>query len=253
MSKEFPISEETYQQIERYLQDALSDEELIDFERKLVEDTEFNAVTEQMRSILIGIESVALKEQMNEFHKELKGNQQQEGVVDLYPKSKDSNQPSSNRFWQYAAAVVAILLVGSWWFSRPTKSERIFSQYFIPDPGLPTTMGTEDDYDFLNGMVSYKQGEYDRAIELWEPLKASRASDTLSYFLGISYLAQGELEAADTNLTEVANITDSAFNKEAMYYLGLKYLSEDKPERAREYLRLSGDPRAEQILSEWDE
>src|SRR5690606_13831875 len=87
--------------------------------------------------------------------------------------------------WAAAASVAGILLWSSYFFFANTPSEKLFAQYYQPDPGLPTLMGISDNYVFENAMVSYKTGDYKKAIVDWQQLlQENMDNDTLQYFIG---------------------------------------------------------------------
>src|SRR5690606_5837699 len=102
-----------------------------EFEKRLETDSEFKIQVEDIKLFILSIESQSFKEQLNEYHKDI-------------PEKTHNNKSSkimSLRFLKYAAAVIILIAIGSFWFFGTSSHEKLYTQYFIPDPGLPTTMG----------------------------------------------------------------------------------------------------------------
>ena len=136
-------------------------------------------------------------------------------------------------------------------FRQKSAEEKLFAQYFKPDPGLLTPMSTTSDYEFYRGMVDYKQGKYELAIERWNPLLMQKPeNDTLNFYLGVSYLAQEKNEEAIEYLSKAVNNPNSIFINESWYYLGLIYLDKGNTDDAIHSLRKSGLENSKLILQE---
>ena len=153
-----------------------------------------------------------------------------------------------------AAACVAILIVlGGYTFlqgnSLSNKNEQLFATYFRPDPGLPTTMSVSDNFDFFDAMVSYKQGDYNKAITKWEVLlKEKPDNDTLNYFIGVAYLANGNEDQAITFLQWSSEHQESKFLKETYHYLGLANIKKGDLDKGKKNLELSDLPESKEVL-----
>ncbi|MEW4924313.1 tetratricopeptide repeat protein [Algibacter sp. 2305UL17-15] len=237
------ISEELLETIERYLNDSLSSIELKDFERLLDIDEDFKAQVDDVKTMLFGIETQSLKEQLDDFHKEMPQTDVQKKIV--------SQKVRFLNYSKIAAAAAIIIAVGSIWFFSGSPNEKLYTKHFKPDPGLPTTMSSTDNFDFYDAMVNYKHADYDLAIEKWRVLSESQPeNDTLNYFIGAAYLANKDADKAIPFLERAtASEDDFAFLNDAYYYLGLAYLKEGNIELAKEQLNLSNTDSAKEILS----
>ncbi len=234
------ITQELLETIERYYNDSMSKEERIEFETKLQQDTTFKSQVEDIKLLLFGIESQSLKEKLNEFHGEL-------------PIQMETEDPSSKvrflHFRKIAAAAIIIIASASFWFFSGSSNERLYNSYFSPDPGLPTTMSSSNNYDFFDAMVNYKQGDYQKAIDKWETLQQKEPkNDTVNYFLGVANLAENKTDEAIVFLKETASKQESVFNDDANYYLGLAYLKNDDKENAIKFLKLSTNENSKKLL-----
>ena len=216
-------------------------DEHIEFEKKLNQDPDFKSEVKVIRSLLFGIETQALKEKMDEFHKDL--------PIQINTKPSVSKV----KFWDFrkiAAAAIIIIGSASFWFFNNSSEEQLYDTYFKPDPGLPTTMSSSDDFVFYDAMVNYKQGDYKTAISKWEKLVIKRPeNDTLTYFLGVANLANKNTSEAIDYLNTTVEDTNSVFIQDAYYYLGMAYLKNKDFENAKKYLNLSSMDNAKIVLS----
>jgi len=246
MNLDYNITQEELEHIERYINKTLTPEETVAFEKKLKNDSHFKNLVEDIKTMLLGIETQALKEKLEEFHETLP---KTEVLI-----KKPSRVKYLNLRKLVAIAAVILVSLGSYWFLNNESKSNLYSKYYSPDPRLPTTMSTTDDFTFYDAMVNYKRKDYDLAISKWEPLLTKKPeNDTLNYFIGSAYLASGKEVQAITHLKKVTQLKESNFKNEAFYYLGLAYLKAENIEFAKKYLSHSTFNNSEVILSELEE
>ncbi len=240
------ISQELLETIENYLIGNLSGRDLEDFNRLLELDEDFKDQVEDVKTTLLGIEAQSLKEQLDDFHKEIPETEIQQELA-----LKKSRFASYSRI---AAAAAIIIAVGSIWFFIGSPNEKLYANYFKPDPGLPTTMSSTNNFDFYDAMVSYKHGDYQIAIDKWKVLNAQKPeNDTLNYFLGVAHLAnKNEAEAIPYLERSAAAEDNFVFLNDAYFYLGLAYIKEGQLELAKKNLSLSNIEEAKKLLREID-
>lgn len=240
MNPNTEITQELLEFIERCLNKTATSEELQEFKAKLENDTKFRAQVTDIKTLLIGIESQSLKEKLDDFHQE---------IVET-----PSNITATIKFMhirKIAVAAILIIALGSFWFLSRNNNQKLYAKYFSPDPGLPTLMSENQNFDFYDAMVNYKQGEYKRAIEKWELLLSkSPKNDTLNYFLGMAQLANKQEKKSIEYFKVVTNSDTSNFKNEAYYYLGLAYLKTDNVELAKKNLTFSTVDNSKKILTE---
>lgn len=235
------ISQEQLEAIERYINGTMAEDELKIFESQLETDSEFKTQVEDIKRLLTGIETQSLKEQLNEFHKDLQ----------KQPSQKKSPKILYLQFKKLAAAAAIIVAVGSFWFFNQSPNEKLYSKYFTPDPGLPTTMSSSSNFEFYDAMVNYKQGDYTTAIKKWELLNAKTSNnDTLNYFLGVAYLASEKEDKGLVYLEKASRNSQFALSNDAFYYLGLAYLKQENIKKAKEYLKKSTLKDSKALLSQ---
>ncbi len=237
-----PLSQEDFEQIERYLSGQLDQDQLDQFQARIASDPQFASQVEEIRDLQVGIERAALAARLDSFHSGLSSSEKEVPVRSIRPLW----------FWGVAASFFLVMTAGVWWImGQKSPGEQRFQAYFRPDPGLVTSMAGESDYEFDRGMVDYKEGNYAEAISMWEKLLAAKPdSDTLSYFLGSAYLSSKQESRSLVYLEQVAGDPESAFYSEANWYAGLAALKLGQNEKALKFLSASSRPEAQQLISE---
>lgn len=245
MKPDYNISQEELEHIERYINKTMTLEESAAFEKKLESNLDFKKQVEDIETILLGIETQALKEKLEEFHNELP-------ETDI--PSKEPSKLKYLNFTKLVAAAAILIAAGSFWYFSESSNTNLYSKFYTPDPGLPTTMSTTDDFTFYDAMVNYKRKDYMLALSKWESLlKNKPENDTLNYFIGSAYLAKGDENQAIPYLLLVSQNEKSIFKNEAFYYLGLAYLKAENIELAKKNLKFSTMDNSKDILSELED
>lgn len=234
------ITQELLENIERYHNGTMEPEELKSFKNRLENDEPFKQLVDDVRSLLMGVETQSLKEKLNEFHQEL----ETPSAVKMI-----DGKARFLQFRKIATAAIVVIALGSVWFFVGSTNERLFDNHFRPDPGLPTTMGSSENFEFFDAMVDYKQENYGKAINKWLALyERAPQNDTIAYFLGSAYLANGNQKLALEYLEKTVENPQSAFKSDAQYYLGLINLKNGKTEEARKNLLQSHHEGAKTLL-----
>lgn len=220
----------------------MTSQELKDFNQLLELDDDFKVRVEDIKTMLTGIEAQSFKEQLDEFH---------EDVPKTIIKKSIGKKVRYLNLSKMAAAAAIIIAVGSIWFFSTPQNEKLYAKYFKPDPGLPTTMSSTDNFDFYDAMVKYKHGDYNIAIKKWQTLVERKPeNDTLNYFLGVAHLANKKVIEAIPFLERTVQSKDSfPLINDAHYYLGLAYLKEGNTELARKHLMFSNTDDGKELIS----
>lgn len=238
------ISQEEFEEIEHYLLNMLSSSHREEFERRMALDPALRGEVELQRWLMTAVE-------LDSFEKSL-------------------NRPSvqtikTGRFrtvsvWMYAAISVGLVVSGYviWVLLRavgPASNTGLYAAYFYPDPGLPVVMSSTGDYEFYDGMVSYKEGHYPEALNTWNKILEDGndqvSADTLTYFMGMAALNVGNSELAKTLLDQVIQLNSGEFHDKATWYRALIYLKEGERTLAIALLeKISNRPDAKELLDE---
>ena len=240
MSQNTELTQELLELVERCLNKTANTEELKDFEARLKTDLAFKAQVADIKTLLFGIEAQSLKEKLDDFHTELDH------------EASDKSVPVKTMYIRkIAVAAILVIALGSFWFFSGNTNEKLFVKYFLPDPGLETTMSNSTNFKFYDAMVNYKQGEFSIAIKKWNELQEKKPyNDTLNYFLGVAYLANKDENTAITYLSNVTTLSQSVFKNDAYYYLGLAYLKTGNVELSKKNLNFSTIDNSKNILLE---
>lgn len=224
------MDQETFERIEAFLQEKLTDGERSRFEERIAREPSLAAEVELQQKLLqvIAVDAFMHKKRAQESH--------------------ESKTPYFR--WMIAATVLLLIAAGGWWLFRQAtpSAHRTYTAFFHRDPGLPVTMGVAENYSFYEGMVRYKQGRDQEAIEAWTPLLGhSPENDTLRYFLGSAHLNLQHFVHARKFLQPVA-ASSGAFRQEALWYLGLINIHEGHVASADSLFDLiPDDPRVRQF------
>ena len=125
----------------------------------------------------------------------------------------------------------------------------MYAKYYIQDAGLMTAMGVSENYNFDKAMIDYKTGDYEKAIDAWQKLLLTNpANDTLHYFIGSAYMALDRPARALMNFEWVLKSANSNFKTDAYWYAGLALLKQGELEKASNYIRLSDNPKKDELL-----
>jgi len=231
------ITQAQQEEFEAFLMGNMSAENAVAFEAELAKNPGMQMEFEEFKALFNTIEEKALRAVLDDFHE------------------NTDRKRATMRFtfngYRIAAMVAVLIALGLWFFNQQSSNEQLFETYFSPDPGLPTVMGTSDNYAFYEAMVDYKQGHYKKAINKWKAqLNAKPHNDTLNYFLGMSHLALKDQTKAIPYLEEVSERKGGFFERDALYFLGMAHLKNNNPKTAKQYLAQSGHSKSEIVLSE---
>ncbi len=244
MIHQHDISQEEFEQIERYLNNEMGAEEAAVFVAQMITDEKLQQKVEEVKLLLLGLKEAVLEEKLNTFHSNIKSNDQPlSKTVPMFPRYKK---------WLIAASVISIAFLSVWWLvNADNENEKLYAAYYSPDPGLITAMGNSEDYSFEKAMVDYKEGNYKKAIDAWSKLKVEAPqSDTLNYFLGVAQLANKNSDKAKELLGTITANVNKPFYKEACWYLGLILLKEGEKDKALELIKRSGNTDADKLINE---
>jgi len=151
------------------------------------------------------------------------------------------------RHWALAPAAALILVLAGatlWWqLGEPgRRAATAQSPYaalasFDPPPFIPLSLRRGEDEaaaHFRMGMDQYVAGRFEAAIP---DLRAAESIDpracNVLFFLGISYLLEGQTDKGISRLEKVISLGDAAYAVEARFYLAKAYLEKGDASRAR--------------------
>jgi len=221
------LDRDLFEAIEAYVMGTMPTPQRDRFEQELAANHDLRAEVELQRTNIRAVEIGGMDRLLKDLARE--------------ERSSTPGAAGWTHYLKYAAAVVLLLGVAIWAFTRPTPNERLFATHYIADPGLPVAMGATDDHAFQDAMVAYKLGDFREARGTWTVLlQAAPQNDTLRYYIASADLAMGDVPAAIPALEDLAK-GHSAFAAKARWYLFLAYIKADETEKARS-VALDDDP-----------
>lgn len=202
-----------FEAIEAYVLRRLSAEERLRFERELDTDPDLRAELELQREHILAVELGGMDRMLAVVRTEHAAG------------SGATRGGGWANFLKYAAAVAVLATIAAWWVARPPLNERLFSEHFTADPGLPVAMSATDDHAFQDAMVAYKLGDHEEARSKWSMLlQAEPTNDTLRYYIACSSLALGDAKAAIPLFEGITNEPTSTFQDKSRWQLFMAYL-----------------------------
>ena len=217
------IDSEKFRLIEDHILDRMSGADRADFDAQLENDADLREETHAMRENILAIELGGFSRSI----KEVVASERNVRSID-----RDRNDRSM-RYLAYAASIAILIALAIWSLTRPPLHERLYSEYYHPDPGLPVAMSATDDHLFHDAMVAYKLGDLKEAREKWTSLLGDLPeNDTLLYYIASTHLNEGRPEAAIPLYEQVVRDTSSVFAVKARWYLFLSYVYLNDREKA---------------------
>ncbi|NND32481.1 MAG: hypothetical protein HKN76_07815 [Saprospiraceae bacterium] len=203
--------QETYELIEAYLENNLSDKEVQTFEQRLKSDPDF-AVEFQLHKQL---HTELGPSDLNDFRNLLK---EESGAK----KSTVVRRINMRQVLSIAASGAILVAVGLFYLtSRSTSPQVLFNQY-VDQPSLSFNPGTERGTDqqnldvFIAAMEQaealYQSGDYSGAIGVLESVDTeayAEHQDAIEFRLGMNYLLAGDSENAISYFDEMSELTES--------------------------------------------
>lgn len=237
---------------EAYANNELNDQERVAVEVRRDKDPDFARLLVDMKVLLEGTRSAFREDveaQLRDLEAGLPTVQMDEAALLLndLPELEETISTSKPkrpfRYWLYRAAAVLIpLFVGlGWWMSSEKPAyEKLFEQHFETlDHDIHLTRGNEDKSYFqlqVQALSEFKQGQYAKAIPLFQQLFDVHDDTSSLFYLAIAQLGDNQPTTAIQNLERFKNISDDIRFTNLDYYLALAYLRKGDLKKAREFL-----------------
>jgi len=220
--------------IEKYIRGELTGSELSQFVLEL----------EQNKQLA---DDVKLHRQISEFLKDSKAIELRNTLDDIHKKRLENKKGKIIRLftsrWQYAAAAIFLLLAFSavlFYTLRPTKSERLYAQYFKTYDASGIVRGNTpgpNSKEFQKGLDAYMNGDFETSYTLLNELSiTSCLSDShnaeVNFFMGVSAMHNENFNNAILSFEKVCKNKKSLYVESAQWYQALCYLRKNDKEMA---------------------
>lgn len=227
--KKYMMDEMNFDRIEDFLDGELSNDQLKEFEKDLLNDSDL-----QMEL---------------DLHKEVDEAIMEQDVMDLRSKLEaietPPNEDKKRKFkyltkWNIVAASLALFIgIGSLMFLANNKStysnENVYSNYYKPYKIVINNRSTDMGIDnmLVTALKSYESKDYRTALDLFKQILDKDSTNiTSNFYSGISNLEINEYHKANKNFTRVIRHKNNLFIEQSEWYLGFCYLMTNDRDKA---------------------
>lgn len=240
------MNEERYILFDEYLQGELTIEGKNDFERQLLEDSEFASQFEIFKDVQFqlankfGIEQErqAFKENLTQISEQHFGKKTK--VIGLKP-------------WYLAVAASVAVLFGLFFFNY--NQNPAYGDYNNPEHASFTVRGTVDE-TLKQAETAYNKKTYNKAIPLFEAVLKKQNTAEIQFFYGVSLLEESHYLKAEAVFNQL-KAGSSAYKEKAVWYLALSKLKQKDYEACKQILEsisedYEGYDQVEELLHQLD-
>ncbi|MCG2429789.1 hypothetical protein [Aequorivita xiaoshiensis] len=245
------MESEAHELFVAYLENELSSSERETFERKLNEDSQFEAEFLEFKNIYIILEN-RLSPQRASVLETIK----QSNSNFNYKSSKVTSEKTEKKVikfkpWKYGVAASILLAIGIFIFnnfSKPTYSD------FATQETISLTVRSDGNETTKNAEVAFNSAEYAKALIYFnELLKVEPNNLQLQYYKSVVLVELSEYDEADSLLKKIQE-NNSVYASKAKWISALSYLKQKRYKEAKEVANsiTSRDPeyqKAQKLLS----
>lgn len=209
------MNEERYIVFDQYLANEMSDEEKINFEKQLTEDTELATAFEIFKELHLHLE--------NKFGTETEFKAYKKNIESISKKHFKTKKTKvvDLRAWHYAVAASVTILVGLFVFQNINPS---FDDYNNPETATFIERG-DVNKSLKSAQDAFNAKNYKKAIPHFEVVRKNNKSPEIQYFYAISLLEDNQFPKAETNFLDLKWGT-SIYKDKATWYLALLKLKQ---------------------------
>ncbi len=242
------FNEQTYETIEAYLDQVLSDTERIAFEERIKNDPDLaNEVTinREMRiqygnsntfttskyapEIVTNLKSHIQSKETEELSRQIK-----EGKK-LYDKNLARKKTIIRYMYATVAAVALIFLISTFFINQDLSTEELYAQNSNWENLPSLTVKGENQQNLAKGEALFNAKKYTEAISYFEGNESNNPHVLI--YLGISHLESNNYQKALATFNQLKTNNTLGSHK-AYWYISLTYLKQGQKERAIAALQL---------------
>lgn len=220
------MNEEAYIRFENYLNNEMSEEERLDFESELRDNSQFKESFELYKETTAFVKQKFSPETMA-FKKNL------ESISEGYfAEGKKKAKVISIKPWHYAAAASVLLLLGTWIFNKDSMPE--YSDYSQHENAAFVERSTNDE-NLKNAQDFFNQKKYAEAVASFEEIR-NADNPEYQYFYAIALIETNHFKKAETILESIRQ-GNSVYKNKATWYMALSELKQLDYKQCKELLR----------------
>jgi len=210
------LSETDFKLIEAYYDGSLSNEEILNFEKKLMADPALRNAYEEQHQLVHSLKTYEREKLKNEIKTRLSKK----------PKTLRNNRKAL--YYAMAASILVLLIstIGYRTWNIPTNThEEIFQTYFEPYPLKSNSRSTDN---LSKGLLFYQNKEFANALPLLIQFgNQEDPENEYNLVIASAFLAIGEEEQAIPWAKATVASNDELFRYHGEWYLALTYFKSD--------------------------
>ena len=198
------------------------------FEERLQSDAEFKAKYEELNPILQALEDIDVEEKLKTIITRKKENERE--IVSLTEEKKDNYLPIQ-KIISYGLAASIMVLIGIFWHDS-TMNSRAYSKFYEPENSVVRGNEITNCPDKAT-LELYYQRNYKALLDNLEKQPSAPCNE---YYKALCYLEMKDFPKAILSFKEATKTSELPTKQRAEWYLGLAFLKNDEPEKAKEMM-----------------
>lgn len=227
--KKYMMSDMNFDRIEDFLDGGLSDDQLKEFEKDLLNDPDLQMELDLHQEV----DEAIMENDIMDLRSKLE-------AIETPPKEQEKRKFKYLTKWNIVAASLALFIgLGSLMFLVNNKSsysnEKVYSNYYKPYKMVVNTRSADANIDnmLVTALKSYEARDYHTALALFKQILDKDSTNiTSNFYSGISNLEINEYGKANKNFTRVIKHKNNLFIEQSEWYLGFCYLMTNERDKA---------------------
>ena len=227
--KKYMMSDMNFDRIEDFLDGGLSDDQLKEFEKDLLDDPDLKMELDLHQEV----DEAIMENDIMDLRSKLE-------AIETPPKVEEKRKFKYLTKWNIVAASLALFIgLGSLMFLVNNKgsysNEKVYSNYYKPYNVVMNTRSADANIDnmLVDALKSYEARDYRTALNLFKQILDKDSTNiTSNFYSGISNLEISEYHKANKNFTRVLRHKNNLFIEQSEWYLGFCYLMTNEREKA---------------------
>ncbi len=223
------MNEMNFDRIEDFLDGDLTENQLMEFEKDLLDDSDLQMDLDLHREVNEAI----MEEDIMDLRNKLE-------AIETPPNPTQKRKLKFLTKWNIAAASLALLIgLGSLLYiigdSSAYSKNKIYSNYYKPYNIVANTRSSDVMIDNLltTALKSYETKDYHTALTLFKKILDKDSTNiTGNFYSGVSNIEINEYSKANKNFTRVLEHKNNLFIEQSEWYLGFCYLMTNEKEKA---------------------
>ncbi len=226
-------------EIERYLNQELSDEELSVFETEMENNPDLISEINLIRDINMASaekDVMDLRAQLHAVKKEILEENQKERSFSAKITGKKTVAASVAASLALIVGIDAAIDKGN----APKNPGELYSQYFTPyaGTGVSRTSGTQLDNEISKALLKFNEKNYEESLNLFKTVLArDKENPVCNFYSGMAYQETGRYDEAIASYKNVIVAGNNLFIDQAEWYTGLCYLQHGERNNAVKLFR----------------